>query len=172
MAKVLLGGAATKKELPQQGVTKTASITAPLLALGLALSAVALIDLSFVWFPLRIGSPEWEFATIARTFDALALGTVGLVLILLSVVRGGHRTGLALLAALMTTVTLVLFGAVLIYALNVTVALGAVPAEAKSALLRAIARTGTLMFVYVTLYGWLSWFTWRRLGATTKETVS
>ena len=171
MAKVLVRGAAAKTERSQPIRSATDSLSLPVLALGIALSTVALVDLAFVWLPLRLASPEWEFATIARTFDALALGTVGLVLGLIAALRSGSRWGQLLLGGVFVVAFVVQLSAVLVYVLNVPVALNTVPDEARGPLLRAILRTACLMSVYVPLYGWLSWFTWRRFGAKRKEAV-
>ena len=135
--------------------------------LGLALTGVGLLDLAFAWWPADFGVGEWEFGTASRTFDALALLTVGWTLLLAAALLRRSATGLRVLAVAFVLLTLFLVGALVLYALNIPLALKAMPAASKSALVRAIARTGSFAAIYITLYGWLSWFTWRRAGAKT-----
>jgi hypothetical protein len=170
MAKVLVSDEA-RKASPVRAPASALSLFAPALALGLVLSLVAAIDLSFVWFPLRFGNGEWEFTATSRTFDALSLASVGLLLILAAASLRQSRGLLLALGLVYTALLFCLVGAAVIYALNVPVALGAVPAQARTVLDRAMLRTALLMAVYLPAYVWLTWFTWRQFGAARKEVL-
>lgn len=172
MAKVLIGEAPAKAASPARGRVDGASLFAPAFALGLLLCLVAAIDLGFVWFPLRFGNGEWELVNSGRTFDAMTLPTVGLVLLAVAAALRGSRWLFGAVAAVATLLLLCLLLAAGLYALNVPVALGAVPDQAKSALVRSMVRTALLMSLYLPMYGWFSWFTWRRFGAAKREVLS
>ena len=137
----------------------------PLAVLGLALTSVGLLDLAFAWIPFEFGVGEWEFGTVSRTFDAYALLTVGWGLLLSAALLRGSAFPLRVLGLVFALTALGLLGAIALYALNVPLALRAMPAESKSALVRAILRTGAFAGIYITLYGWLAWFAWHRAGA-------
>ena len=152
---------AAPRRLPEQA----GSFVRPLAALGLALTSVGLLDLAFAWLPSEFGVGEWEFGTVSRTFDAYALLTVGWGLLLSAALLRSSALALRLLALVFAVTALGLLGALALYALNVPLALRAMPAESKSALVRAIMRTGAFAAIYITLYGWLAWFAWHRAGA-------
>lgn len=130
-------------------------------ALGLAICAVAAIDLALAWWPLRFGNGEWEFAMVTRTMDSLALGTTGAVFLSIWAVVRRSSWALALLGVLFVLAVVALVGCLVVYGLTVPVAFRAVPEQAASALKRGVLRTSSFGLIYVLLYGWLGWFTWR-----------
>lgn len=167
MSKVIVGGSAGQRSttaLPAQSAVPGGLF----LALGIAVTLVGLVDLGFAWFPWQFGNGEWEFGTVSRTFDSLALLSVGIGFLSLGALlrRSTWLTGVA--AALTTVLLLALFGGVLIYALNLPLALRMIPPEAEDALQRAITRTGAFMLVYVTFYTWLTWYNWRSFSTSRK----
>lgn len=137
----------------------------PVLALGLTLVGVALIDHGLSWLPLRLGSAEWEFGTISRTFDGLALGTIGMMLITCAAVLRNSAVFLRALAFVLALLFAFLLASAFVYALSAMVALAATPPEAASLVRRAVARTSAFAVLYLVLYGWAVWFIWRRAGA-------
>lgn len=167
MSKVIVGGtggARTAAAAPAQP-----SIPGGLfVALGLAVTAVGLIDLGFAWFPWQFGNGEWEFGTVSRTFDSLALVSVGIGFFSLGAVLRRSSWMSSAAVALSGVLLAALLGGVLIYALNLPLALRMVPPEAAGALRRAIMRTGAFMLVYLTFYTWLTWFNWRSIGLSRK----
>ncbi len=58
---------------------------------GLLLALVGLGDALSSWYPLAPQSPEWEFGTIATTFGALPLMTMGMAARAASFVARGVR---------------------------------------------------------------------------------
>lgn len=53
---------------------------------GVAFFALSLIDVVLGWYPVRFGSPEWEFGTISATVAAMGIPTLGLYLVLASAI--------------------------------------------------------------------------------------
>jgi hypothetical protein len=139
----------------------------PLVAFGLVLAGVAIVDLGLLWSPLRFGTGEWEFGTASRTFDSLALGTTGFVFLVMAASARGAVLGLRVLAVLALVGFVALIGTLLLYWSNVPLALSAVPEQTRSALERSIARSTSFALLYIVLFGWLSWFTWRRASVAT-----
>jgi hypothetical protein len=162
MAATLLHTDKTRTNAPP---ARARGVVAPLVAFGLTLVVIGLLDLGFAWIPAQFGNGEWEFGTISRTFDNLALLTVGAGLLLGAALYRGSPTLLRVLGTIFGLLALALLGAAAIYALNLPLAFRAIPDAARETLTRAVWRTGVFATVYVALYGWLSWFTWRRAGA-------
>ena len=167
MRGTLIGDSAATRKPAAPGRLDAHFLT-PLAALGGLLVLVSAFDLGFAWFPLNLGNEEWEFGTISRTFDGLALGTVGLGFLMVAGTAQRSRAVLAGLAAVFTVSVIVLLAMVALYALNAPVALGAAPARAQSVLERAVARTSVFMVLYVGFYVWSTWFVWRRLKSIGK----
>jgi hypothetical protein len=169
MNKVIMRGefgeSDTKRVTPQAAVNVTPAIVPPFAAFGLVLLAVGVVDLGLAWWPLQLGSGEWEFGTASRTFNSLALGSTGFVFLVVAASAQGWVFGLRVLAGLSVLGVLLLLGALTLFGLNVPVALGAISEQARPTLVRAIGRTTVFAVLYIGLFGWLSWFTWRRAGA-------
>lgn len=161
----VLGGPAQTRTAAPTGTAPAQPFLVPLVALGLVLVGVSAVDLGLAWFPPRFGFGEWEFGTVSRTFDGLALGTIGLVVLTVAAVKGGRRRSLLALAILYSVAVLVLLGMAILYGLNAPVALARVPVEAKRVMAHAVVRTTLFIVLYVALYGWMSRFTWRQYRA-------
>ena len=142
-----------------------AAIVPPLTAFGLILVAVGMIDLGLAWWPPMFGRGEWEFGTASRTFNSLALGATGYVFLVMAASLRRWALGLRSLSVVSAIGFLALAGVLLLYWKNVPVALAAVPEQSRPALEQAILRSTSFAVLYILLFGWLSWFTWRRGGA-------
>lgn len=164
MRGTLLGGPAQDKPAAPLA-TVPLTFLAPLVALGLALVAVAAVDLGLAWYPPRFGYQEWEFGTASRTFDGLALGTIGLVLLTVGAVASRGKRRLLALVIVHVLALFVLLAVAGLYALNAPVALARVPLEARQLLTHAVIRTSLFILFYLPLYGWLALFTWRQYRA-------
>jgi hypothetical protein len=172
MTKVILGREAAKPIHAVSAGGLAASIVPPLFAFGLVLFGVGLVDLGLVWIPFRFGVGEWEFGTASRTFDSLALGTTGFVFLAVAASARGWDVVLRLLAAAAVVIMVALLGAFILYALNAPLALRAIDDSARTLLLRAMFRTTAFAGMYILLFGWLSWFTWRQAGAAMRGATS
>lgn len=140
------------------------ALAPPMIAFGLVLLGVGIVDLGLAWWPLRFGTPEWEFGTASRTFNSLALGSTGFMFLVMAAVVRDSVMGLRVLAGLALIGCIALAGTLVLYLSHVPVALGAVPADTQSTLVRAIFRSTTFALLYIVLFGWMSWFTWRHAG--------
>ena len=96
-----------------------------LLAVGWLFVLVGLLNIVLIWIPVRFGSPEYEFASVAASLDSLPLPTMGLVFALAASRALGRPTGAKIIVVLtLVMAALILVGAVL-YWLNVPLALQA-----------------------------------------------
>lgn len=134
-----------------------------LTATGAAFAIVGLVDLALLWFPLRFGSPAWEFGTLSRTFDSLPMTGLGMALVAFGLVRHPEWhpawvRGAAILFALVT-IGMVLLGVV--YGLAAVVVVGQTPAEGLDALGRAILKNGVEIVVYSLVFGAIAVMLWR-----------
>ena len=120
--------------------------------LGLALTIVALADLVLTWIPFQMGSPEWEFGTIAASFSGLPLVTLGVAALLGSALARGIRWQLTGLAIVLIALALAVVGALVVFGVVVPVALAAVEGPARTGILKAIARTALLGLVFSVAY--------------------
>jgi hypothetical protein len=127
---------------------------------GVLLAVIGGIDIVLHWYPPAFKSPEWEFGTVATTLGGLPLPTMGLVAVLASGLARAVRANLVAMAVIFTMLTVFVVGAMLVFMLDVPLALNAVsaanvPPQAATELKRTIARTLVmgLGFGAVYLYG-------------------
>lgn len=130
--------------------------------IGAALAVVGWLDWALIWFPLDFGNPQWEFGNISASIDALPLGTLGLGLIAASVVARGGRWTPRVLGVLFALGSLLLLGLLVIYLLDVPLALRSVQPQMRSVLRLAMMKTVVSALVYAVLYGGLAFLTLRR----------
>src|SRR5688500_692179 len=119
---------------------------------GLALTVVGLADFGLTWFPLNLGSAEWEFGTIAASFSGLPLVTMGFAALLGSAIARGVRWQLTGMGLAALALGLLVGAALVLFALVVPVALGAVEGPGRIGVMKAIIRTTSLGFVFCILY--------------------
>lgn len=165
MNRVILRGEPSGPGIQQegkQGAAPASALVPPLVAFGLVLVGVGVVDLGFAWWPLRFGVGEWEFGTASRTFNSLALGTTGLVFLVVGASARRSRGWLRVLTVISVLGFLFVVGTFGLFALNAPVALRAVPAQGHSTLVRSIVRTTAFAVLYMVFFAWLSRYTWRR----------
>ena len=87
---------------------------------------VGLLNIVLLWWPLQMGNPEYEFASVAASLDSLPLPTMGLAFALAASRALGNTTGakVAMVTAVALAVLVVL--AAVLYGLDVPLALKAV----------------------------------------------
>lgn len=168
MGDVILGGESRPEE--RKSPKRTAeevlrSVASVFLAFGLVLVGVGIVDLAMAWFPFRLGVDEWEFGTASRTFDSLALGTTGFVFVVVAATLKQWSLAQRILGGVAAVVLVLLLMVYALYGMNIPIALAAVSAETETAMTRAIARTTVFALLYLVLFGWITWFAWRRGGA-------
>jgi hypothetical protein len=120
-------------------------------------------DLALLWFPLRFGRPEWEFATVGAHFDHMALGTVGVLLLALGV---AHRGWWAPAQALAMAAQLIAIGLVAVYAIYIVAAPQAwhnVAPQLEPTIGRAVRKVSVFAVGYAAAYTWLAVYLWRKV---------
>ena len=133
--------------------------------IGLGLGLVAYADLSLLLYPLRFGNAEWEFGTFSRLFDSMPLATVATMLFFAGSVARGSRWATRGVGLWSAVVGLLLVVALLLYALNIPLALRAVTNPvAASGLKKAIVKSLIQGPVYATLFFGMGFFGWRIAG--------
>jgi len=120
--------------------------------LGLVLALAGLTDLVLLWVPVRMGVPEWEFATVASTASALPLVTIGLAGLLGSAAFRGSRWLLWVVGLVLAVGAVVLAALLLLFLTNVPMAIQATADAARVGILKAIAKTVVLALLFGTAY--------------------
>ena len=116
------------------------------------LAFVALADFVLAWVPSRFGVPEWEFATIAQTLAGLPLLTIGLAGLLGSTMALGRRRLVVATAVLLLVLGLTVFVALVLFMLDVPLALRASQGPSALGVQKAIAKTLLLGLCFGTAY--------------------
>jgi len=124
---------------------------------GLLLAIIGGIDIVLHWYPSHFKSPEWEFGTVATTFASLPLVTMGLVAALASALARGVRGGISVMAVVLTVMSVLSLGMLLLFASDVPLALRAVrqPGVQPGALTemeKTIIRAGLMGLGFLTVY--------------------
>jgi hypothetical protein len=125
---------------------------------GWAFLAIGLLDVGLAWIPLNLGSVEWEFGTITRSFDSLPLPFLGTALIMGSgLARGKLWWGRVAVTVLVVLAVWIVVCAVL-YGLNIPVALRSVQQPiVLLGIKKAIVRTGLQMGLYLVAISGMAW---------------
>lgn len=132
-----------------------------LLASGTTLAVLGWADLALLWYPLQFGDPQWEFATVSGTFEGMPLGTIGITMMLVGLIKLGWNRVVLLLCATCIVIALAVLAMSVVYLLDVPVALRSAPPVAMRMLKKSMAKTGLCAIGYTALYSWLAWSTWR-----------
>jgi hypothetical protein len=128
---------------------------------ALALSVIGGSDVALLWYPLKFGNIDWEFATITAFFDGLPLATIGLsgmVAGATALRRRGVSRALAVFSVLMVMLLLALVG---VYVLAVLSGVKTLNPAYEVMFVRAVLKTSVLAVTYLTLYTWLGWMSGR-----------
>jgi len=92
---------------------------------GLLLGVVGLGDILVNWYPLGLGSPEWEFGTIGTTLGQLPLLTMGVAALLASFLARGTRWGVMTMGIVLLVLALAVLALYTVFLLDVPLALKA-----------------------------------------------
>lgn len=129
---------------------------------GGALALIGWTDALLLWFPPNFGNPEWEFATTSTFFDAVPLGTIGLVAVTAGAVNRSTRPVLLVLAFLFPLLTLLFLSSAGLFVLSGVAAWNDVQPAFRPVLERVVVKTSILSATYCALYAWLTWTVTRR----------
>ena len=115
---------------------------------GAVITTVGLGDIALTMYPFHLGVPEWEFGTIAAAVSGLPLVTIGLAALLGSMLARGRRVGVQVVAGLAMTLGILIIASMVIFALDIPVALRVVTPEVSLGIRKAIAKTVMLGVVF------------------------
>jgi magnesium-transporting ATPase (P-type) len=119
---------------------------------SLVLALAGIGDWVLAWIPLRFGNTEWEFATIVSTFSALPLVTMGLAGLAGSAVARGIRWQLIAVGTIVLVWGLLILVALLLFLLDVPIALKMVQGPPRLGIMKATAKTVMLGGLFSVVY--------------------
>jgi hypothetical protein len=124
------------------------------------------IDLALLWYPARLGVPEFEFVTISQFVAGLPVLTTGLVALAL-VALGTENSRLRLgVGAGVVLMLVLLFALLVLYALTVPIALKAqLNPDIRTGVKKSILKTTVQFATYGLGYLALGWKLLRRRRA-------
>lgn len=111
---------------------------------GLLLAIVGSGDVGLLWFPFRLGSPEWEFGTIAASMSGLPLPTIGLAAMLAAGLGLGSRWLIRTTSWSLVVLAILILGAYVLFMTNVPLALRGTPPEVAIGVKREVIKTSLL----------------------------
>jgi hypothetical protein len=136
----------TAEVLPSgSGARSSADAWRALTWIGVAFTALGLLDVALGWYPPAFGNPEWEFGTISGTLNALAIPMLGLYLVLASAIARSDRRSARAVSVGMAVLLLMVLGLGLVYLTVVPLAIKSVSNNAlvafgmKKAIVKAVA---------------------------------
>lgn len=159
---MLVGGKGTKGSKGARGTLDVSLAWRMAVAGGLVLGVAGWTDVLLLWYPLRFGNPEWEFATTSGMFDALPLGTIGFLVLSAWAVLRQRPAVTVTLGVVGLGIVLALLASAVLFVLSWAQAMGAIGPENRWVLLRAGAKTTLYALLYSGLYLWM---TFKLLGA-------
>jgi len=143
---ILINDPPAEPKRPVQGATLGWSV---LLVMGWLFVIVGLLNIVLLWWPLQMGNPEYEFASVAASLDSLPLPTMGLAFALAASRASGRPTSAkaAMVIAVVVAVLVVLAAA--LYGLDVPLALNAVKAgPIRLGILKSIMKVSAQAVLY------------------------
>jgi hypothetical protein len=156
--RLVIGGTAADTRAPKL-VLPPADLGWSLLGwAGLVFLVIGLLDQALGWFPLHFGNPEWEFGTVTRTLDTLPIAVLGLAMTLASAAQRRVPWTARAAAALCWLLAAVLLAGLVVFLLDVPVALKSVTQPAvRSGLERAIVKALVQGVLYPTVLAAIGW---------------
>ena len=119
---------------------------------GLAFFVIGTLDLAMGWVPFRVGNPEWEFATVSRTFDNLPITVLGLTMLLAGVSARGVEWAMRAAGLVALLLAALLLASLIVYALDLPLAFRVVTDPApRSGLKRAALKAVVQGLLYPTV---------------------
>lgn len=110
--------------------------------IGVLFVLVAGVDVLLTWFPANFGNREWEFGTVSASFNGLLSLTFGFALVQVWLAHADRAWPLRALGFVHIVIALLIIGAALMYARNVSIALSAATAGgAGTGIMKAVIKT-------------------------------
>lgn len=130
--------------------------------IGVVFLLVGGTDFLLAWFPLDLGTREWEFGTVTGSFDGLPIVLLGVGALLSASVQIGRRWWTVASGVVAGVLLLTVVSAFVLWLTNVPLALQSVPAEAAVGLKKALVKTLVQGVTYPLV---LAYLFWRAMGA-------
>jgi hypothetical protein len=149
------GRGATVAKPSSSGYGGTSLVSWKLLGwLGAFYLVMSVIDIALGWYPVRFGTPEWEFGTVSATINGLAIPTLSLFLILCSAVARERTKVVKATSIVMICLAIFLAILFILYLTAVPLALKAVTSNAiiHQGMEKAIIKATILFLGYEALY--------------------
>jgi hypothetical protein len=130
---------------------------------GLAFIVMGLTDIALGWYPASFGNAEWEFGAISAALNGFALPTLGLYLVLGSIVASAKVVAGRVLAVVFCILVVAMIGLGLTYVTVVPLALQSVAANTllTAGMKKAIVKASMLFLAYTVLFGAGAMKAWR-----------
>jgi hypothetical protein len=109
-------------------------------------------DWIIAWIPFRLGTLEWEFGTITATLSGLPLVTMGLAGVLAAALGRGSKWQVIVAASLVLFFAALIIVALVIFLLDVPLALRTVDGVAQLGIKKAIAKNLSLGLLFSVAY--------------------
>ena len=119
---------------------------------GLLLTVIGGSDIVSQWYPTAFHSPEWEFGTSAVTIASLPLVTAGMTILLASFLARAKRRGVMAMGIAFLCIFLMVGAAMVLFALDVPLALRSPPGPPLTAIKKTIIRTALMGASYEIAY--------------------
>lgn len=134
--------------------------------IGFAFALVSGADLVLAWYPLVLGSREWEFATVTSVLDGLPLLAMGLVLSFAAAVARGSQGLVKFWSVVLVALAIVLLGCLALYTRTIPAALTAVTEPVlKLGLVKSITKTVLQGVGYPVAFLWTGIVGWKHARA-------
>ncbi len=151
---------APKRSAPVQDFMRGWSL---LLWLGWLFVLVGLLNLVLIWIPVRFGSPEFEFASVASSLDSMPLPAMGLVFALAASRAKGSLGSARLATVLCWVLAAVVVSGLVLYWLDVPLALKAVTDPTpRLGIKKSIVKVSAQGVLYPIILGGSAWLGNRR----------
>ncbi len=108
---------------------------------GLLLTVLGLLDVGLYFYPPAFSSPEWEFGVVTSAVSSLPMPTIGLAAVVGWLLVRGGRGGRIVGAVVLTILVMAVAAGLVLFLLDVPLALKAADGPQGPAIYRAIIRT-------------------------------
>lgn len=130
--------------------------------MSLVFTVAGVGDWILTWIPLRFGSPEWEFGTIVSSFAGLPLVALGFAGLLGAAVARGIRWQIVAMAWVLLLWTLLILAALVVFALDVPLAVAAAQDAIRTGIIKATIKTAFLGMLFSAAFLFLAVSAFRR----------
>lgn len=133
-----------------------------LLVVGLLFAVIGGLELGMLWYPLQIGTMEWELGTVSAFFDLFPIFGLGLLLVMGAGLALGARWTVRIGVAVALLLAVFMWGAAVLYATTLPAFLKAISNPIMlTALKKGMAKTGVQVLFYPFGLLWLAAIGWR-----------